>query len=159
MHAGGTAAGLSSTIQLPLRTFAQSWNGSHGGKGVMIYFPMLELFNESGDLIFAGHDPGQNSKILKGLPGTLHALKPIGGGDSLVRVMQKFPQIPNRDALLSDRRPTVLSVFLQDCHACSLQESALDQGTEGEIRKNGMNLVVINVERPGEIAQPDATKQ
>lgn len=47
---------------------------------------------------------------------------------------------------------TILSVFLQDCHACTVQESALGE-SQRRLLKQGVNLLVIHVQRPDDASQ------
>jgi len=44
-------------------------------------------------------------------------------------------------------RPSVLSVVLEDCHACTVQEDALGSA-EHRLLGHGINLLVIRVTRP-----------
>lgn len=138
--------GISLSASLPLRSYVQS--AIVGGNGGKVYFPQLQIYNASGSLIYTSHNPVENAQTLKTLPENLQALQPIPKAPGLSGIIETMPDFQGKkDELLNRKRATVLSVFLEECHACSLQEDALDN-TQKQLLNHGINLLVVRVARP-----------
>jgi hypothetical protein len=131
-----------------LKSYVHFAVGSNGHKEANLYFPLLQVYDPAGRLVYVGHDARENAKLLDQLPGNLDSLKPIPETTLLPDVMKEMPEFAARkDEVLRVKQVTVLSVFLEDCHACSIQEEALDS-TEKQLVRRGVNLLIIRVAKP-----------
>jgi hypothetical protein len=147
-HGGADANGVLISTSLPLPLYVQA--GSHGsaGKGPQIFFPQFEIYDESGDLTYSSHESIENARILKELPGGIQSLKPNLEAPHLAEIMDAIPDFRARKVkILAQRRVSILSVFLENCHACTVQEDALGDA-EHRLLDNGINLLVLRVSRP-----------
>jgi hypothetical protein len=136
------------TSDLDFKSYVHSVIAANGSKDASFYFPLLQIFDEQGRLVYVGHDAKQNSAIMSQIPGNLVDLRPIPNGITLSSIMGEVPAFkPQQNAFIGGKRGTVLSVFLEDCHACSVQEKALDDNQK-QLLKRGTNLLVLNVTKP-----------
>jgi hypothetical protein len=145
---GGDAEGVLISTSLPLASYVQA--GSHGSadKGAKFFFPQLEIYDESGDLIYSSHESIENARVLKELPGSIKNLKPNPHAPRITEIMEAVPAFRQRkQEILTQHRVSILSVFLENCHACTVQEDALGD-VEHRLLDHGINLLVLRVSRP-----------
>jgi hypothetical protein len=144
----GRKEGVSISTSLSLTSYAAA--NSHGNPEAEFLFPQLEIYDESGNLIYSSHEAVENARILRGLPDSIQILRPKPGAARLEEIMEQMPGFRARKGeILGQHRVSVLSVFLQDCYACSIQEKALGGADEQRLLDRGINLLVIRVSRPG----------
>jgi len=144
----GIANGLVLTSNLELRSYVKFAVGANGNKDTRLHFPLLQIYDAAGRLVYVGHDARANATALEQMPGNIDTMHPISGSSLLPDVMRQLPEFEvKREDLLRAKRTTALSVFLQDCHACSIQEEALDK-TQTKLHDRGVNLLIIKVARP-----------
>jgi len=87
----------------------------------------------------------ENAKILRNLPANLQSLRPYNGVPQLSDAVEAVPGFRERKReILAGERFTVLSVFLENCHACTTQEDAIDD-VQQRLQAEGVNLLVIRV--------------
>lgn len=140
--------GIATSIEMSMPEFFQAWTAGAGGKGARVYFPTLEVFDSNGQLIYQGHNAVQNANAVRQMPAYLSGLKAIPNAARLDQVTTGLMRLPQRASILASHQPTIVSVFLQDCHSCSLQEDALVSTRVQELARQGINLIVIHVTRP-----------
>ena len=141
---GGGREGISISTSLPLASYVKAG----AGKGAKFFFPQLEIYDESGDLLYSSHESIENARVLKELPGGIQSLRSKPDAPRLAEVMDAVPAFRARkEEILGQHRVSVLSVFLENCHACTVQEDALG-GSEHRLLNHGINLLVLRVSRP-----------
>lgn len=131
------------SISIPVLPYLQSPMGKTSS-----IFPTLEIFNSRGELIYLNHDGKGNAEVLKSLPQSLGQLKSILGKPSLSEETENLQglTVEDRRTLLQSRLPTVVSIFLEECHSCSIQEQVVDD-VGVSLTSKGINSVVIYVMR------------
>ncbi len=145
---GGNAEGICISTSLPFASYIQAGLHESAGKRAQFFFPQLEIYDESGERIYSGHEAIENARVLRDLPNGVEALRSKLDGARLAEIMEGVPAFRGRkEEILAHHRPSVLSVSLEDCHACSLQEDALGSA-EHQLLAHGINLLVIRVTRP-----------
>src|SRR5207245_636274 len=94
--AGGDTKGVLISTSLPLPSYVRV--GSHGSsaKGAQFFFPQLEIYNESGDLIYSSHESIDNARILKQLPGGIQSMRPSQDSARLAEIMDAIPDFRAR---------------------------------------------------------------
>ena len=98
--------------------------------------------------MYVSHDANENAEILRTLPGSIANRKPLPDTATLLQVIRSTPGFQAKEeAFKKARKATALSVVLEDCHACSIQEEALD-GTQRELVDRGVTLLMVHVDKP-----------
>jgi hypothetical protein len=148
LHHSSKDSALVLSTQLTLKSYVHSAIGANDHKSMSVYFPLLEVYDPSGKLVYVGHNAQDNSRILSLLPENMSDLVPVPDTLPLQEVIKQFPDFQiNSAELLRTRMPTIITVFLEDCHACSVQEQALDN-TQQHLHDRGINLLVVKVAKP-----------
>jgi hypothetical protein len=143
------AEGMILQANLPLASYIQTRRGlgKEAGSSAQFFFPELHIYGEGGALIYSSHESFQNAKVLTALPNNISKLRPTPGAANVVDIIDAIPAFrARRDQLMKLHRPIVLSIFLQDCHACSDQEDALGTAKH-QLLDEGIDLLVIDVSR------------
>ncbi len=144
----GRGSGLVISEDISLKSYVHLAIGKNGSKESKFFFPVLQVYNSKGQLVYANHDAAANATTLGRLPGGAASLPLIPDTALLSAVTKELASDTAReDKLLQTGRSTVVSVFLEDCHACSVQEEALDN-TQTRLRDEGMNLLIVHVAKP-----------
>lgn len=143
--ADGAGKGVSRSLTVPLLSFAQS----QAGAGGIIRFPTLEIFDRDGALVYLGSNAGSNAALVKALPGLFPGLRKIPGRMELAAVIDKLPGLnaEDRESLLGNRLPTVVSIDLDQCEACAVQDRALAGDAKSLLSAQGFNTFLIRVSR------------
>jgi len=147
-HSARESSGIFISADSPLALYVNA--GSHGGadKSAHFFFPQLEIYDESGSLLYQSHDVRENAELLRDLPDRIKSMKPQPGTTTLAEAIDKTPVFRARkDDILGRRTVSIVSIFLEDCHACSLQEDALD-GVQHDLLDRGTNLLVVHLSKP-----------
>lgn len=144
----GDAEGILVSTRIPLASYVHTAFRANTGKEAQLYFPQLAIYDESGALLYSSHDVNENARILKELPDGIRALQPKPGTAGLAETIKEMPDFQARKTeILGSRKVSVLSTFLEDCHACSFQEEALD-GAKDQLLNHGINLLVVHLTKP-----------
>ena len=143
----GTSKVLSA--HLTLANYAEVREKAANTARTTFSFPLLEIYNSSGFLVYRGEDSATNSGILREFPAQAKNLKPQATSQSLRSILQEIPEFkPEMRRILSSGKFVILSVDLQDCQACTLQENALDDQRKSLLRDYGATILELHVERP-----------
>jgi hypothetical protein len=144
-HSTANFKGFALSSNVPLKSYVHFAVGANGHKESRFYFPLLQIYDKGGRLVYVSHDTEANAKVLEKFPNNTDSLQPIPQTTLLQDVIKELPEFETkRDDLLRTKRTTVLSVFLEDCHACSVQEEALDN-TQNQLLAPGVNLLIVRV--------------
>lgn len=138
-------SGVTFSSSVAIKSYVKLVVGLNGSKESRFYFPILEIYDRAGNLIYASHDLKRNTEVLDGLPEAIAGLKPIAATASLAKIVDEIPDLEaHRKEIVDTNRLTILSVDLEDCHACSVQERTLNE-TERKILRTGSNLITVKV--------------
>jgi CBS domain containing-hemolysin-like protein len=81
-------------------------------------------------------------------PSDVRILNPVPGSLPLSDVMKQMRELNTQMSdVIRSNRPTVLAISLEDCHACSMQEEALDN-TQKQLVVRGVNFLIVKVRKP-----------
>jgi hypothetical protein len=145
---GPASEGVFLSTNLPFSSCVRALALGNAGKGVQVYFPQLDIYDKSGALLYSGHEYVENARLLKMLPDGIQNMRPQPGAANLSQMMEEIPDFRARkQEVLNQHKVNVVSVLLEGCHGCSIQEEALSS-TEQRLLAHGMNLLVIHVEQP-----------
>ncbi len=135
---------LSLSVTVPALTFLKSPLGSNAD------FPTLEVFDSQGEMVYLGQVGSSNVTTLKSLPDSVAGLHVLPGKLTLAQITDKLPglQDDKRNKLLHSHLPTAVSISLEECHACTIQNEALGEEAKKSLLSRGVNLVLIQVSLP-----------
>jgi hypothetical protein len=147
-QSGKNRDGILISAKFPLYSYVHARLDEHSGKGEHLHFPLLAIYDRSGALIYSGYDVAENMQLLADLRGKISYLQSKPGAASLAAAIEEIPDFRIRKTeILNSRKNTVVSTFLEECHACSFQEEAL-QNAEHQLLENGINVLVIHLSKP-----------
>lgn len=128
-------------------TFVKSQSGGSVHGGHVYDFPALEAFDKSGRLVYRSHDGNRNAAVLRSLPLSLSKVAEIPDQPDLTASLRMLARISEHDRqiLVENRLPTVIAFMLDECNACTVQESALAPEKAKDIAARGINIVVVRV--------------
>jgi len=146
--AAHTRQGEALSAVVPLNTYVSARLAGTDRGIAKFFYPQLQVFDGSGKLVFSGHDAVRNAALMRGLPESVRGLRPLPGDASLAQVIDLVPAFRKRKGeLLARHAVTVVSILLEGCDACTVQESALD-GAERRLLGRGVNLLVTRLSHP-----------
>jgi len=139
--------GLLISATLPLSSYAASSPRQSTTKGARLYFPQLEIYDESGNLVYSSHESVENARVLKELPSNIQSFRPQPEAVQLAESLESISAFRGRKGeILGHRRICVLATFLEECHACAVQEDALSD-VQGQLLDKGINLLIVRLSR------------
>jgi len=120
---------------------------SHGavGAATTFSFPVLEIYNGAGTLVYRGQESLENARILREMPSSMRGLPPQDNAPKLAGILDAIPEFKaSRQKILGRGSPVVLSIGLEGCHACAIQEDALDD-VRGRMLRSSIDVLEIEV--------------
>gem|GEM_PF-6058859 len=112
-------------------------------------FPLLEIYNSSGALVFQGRDATANAKILQEFPGVLNNYQPKERAPRLENVIAQIPDFKAVEQKNGRNTEWVLlSVDLEGCEGCEVQEDALRGIKRRLLEQESVEIFEIHVLRP-----------
>jgi hypothetical protein len=118
-----------------------------GGQASMYYFPTLEIFNDVGVLVYRSHESIANAQILKEFPRSVRSFPPQEDAPRLAKILEQIPDFKPREQEIVGKKLVILSVALENCGGCAVQEQAL-----GDLKEHLLQESVAILEI--EVAQP-----
>jgi hypothetical protein len=140
------AAGKFISANIPLALYAATRVSRRVPKPTKFTFPILEIYNELGALVYQGSESSlENARILRELPASIRGLLAPSDAPRLISVLEAVPEFQAREQeILRDRRPVLLSIELQNCEACVIQADALNDAAPRLLRQS-MDVLVLKV--------------
>jgi hypothetical protein len=146
---GCRSGGTLISTNLSLSSYADARQRVSPGQPSMLYFPVLEIYNDSGVLVYRSHESMDNAKILKDFPNSVRNLSPQQDAPRLSRILEEIPDFkPREQEIVGKRQLVILSVALETCEACSVQESALEDLKHRLLKEQSVAILEINVAHP-----------
>ena len=142
------------SASLPLKEYVKNGAKHSNTQNPQFYFPQLNIYDESERLVYSSHNNSDNVDVLAYKLSDLRKLQPVSGGENFADIVEEMTEFRARkQEILQQGKLSVLSIFLEDCHACSLQEEALS-GNEDRLLDEGINVLVVHVMTPHNPANP-----
>lgn len=137
------------TATVPWRMYSRADLPATKAPGNRFIFPLLEVYDSKGYLVYTGENSYTNADTLRRL---VHGISAIAEKPSphpeFALFVDKIPAFEeNKRSLLDGHRPSVIIASLQDCRACSLQEHTVDT-VKLQLLSNGINILLLKVKRP-----------
>lgn len=111
-------------------------------------FPVLEIYNDDGWLVYHGHEAIQNAAILNELPASARNLQPVRESPRLADILKAVPAFKAQERRVLEQHGTVvLSVELEGCGACRIQDRAMDEARQRLLQRS-IAVLEIHVIQP-----------
>ena len=137
------AQALSATLSIPAYVEA-----AKPGVSPTFEFPVLEVYNGEGLLIYRHHDVTRNSAMLRGLPANAKLMQPESSAPRLAHILESVPKFkPERQAVMALHQPVVLSVDMDSCGECRIQSRVID-GFRERLLEQSVSVLEIHVSPP-----------
>ncbi len=111
-------------------------------------FPTLLVFNGQGQLVYRGTVESQENELLLSLPDGFKKLRPLEPEVRITDVYQNYRELrdlPMRP--LANGRMVILSISMERCESCEVEESTIDQ-TMKKLKNKPVDLVELIVKPP-----------
>jgi hypothetical protein len=137
------------STNMDISSYAHARQHSSSNKKSAFSFPTLEIYNESGDLVYSSHESMANAKILKGFPASVQNLQPQDNAAHLRDVLDAIPDFKaKKQGIMDGKKSVILSTELEDCDGCRIQEQALDDVRQSILQQPSVAILEIHVSHP-----------
>jgi hypothetical protein len=120
----------------------------HASGESIFSFPALEIYDASGHRVYQGKQSAVNAGVLRNIQSSMKGLSSQPGNVSLSELVNAIPQLQlQKSKLLYRGQPVVVSVVMENCHACLVQEAAL-QDVKNRLLDQSVTLLAISVSQP-----------
>jgi hypothetical protein len=134
---------------LSISAYSQARMRASAGAELQYSFPMLEIYNGSGVLVYQSREAMANARILKQFPGVLQNQQPQEHAPRLANIIEQIPDFKAVEQKIGSKKKWVLlSVDLQDCEGCGVQEDALRRIKRHLLEQESVDILEIHVLRP-----------
>jgi hypothetical protein len=115
----------------------------------MYYFPMLEIYNDAGLLIYRSNESMANAQILKEFPNSVRNLRPQQDAPRLAKILEEIPDFkPREQEIVGGKKLVILSIALENCAGCTVQENALGDLKQRLLQEQSVAILEITVAHP-----------
>ncbi len=112
------------------------------------YFPQLDIFNSAGILVYASHNVMENSRALSLLPDHIEQNVSQTSISTIAHVLDPIPAFHEHETdILANHQIIILSISLDGCSGCSVQDEAI-KNAESRLLSKNVNFLIITVARP-----------
>jgi len=136
------------SAKLSVISYAQARTRFTAGMEKNLNFPVLEIFNGDGSLIYRNQDEIRNAGALEHVLASISTLPPLQHAPRLADILDTVPEFkPHEQEVLSHHKPVVLSVDMEGCGACRIQASWLEEERDRLLRQS-IDVLEIHVSAP-----------
>lgn len=137
------------STNLSISTYSLARERAGGDKSGGYYFPLLEIYNGAGLLLYSSHDSANNSIIIKRFPENLDALHPQEQAPRLKNVLAEIPAFRDKALDTTGRKKwTIISTELDGCKGCTIQMQALQDSLPRLTHQQSVEIFEIHVSPP-----------
>jgi len=137
------------STNMDMSSYAQARQHSSGNQESTFSFPVLEIYNKSGTLVYRSGESASNAQVLKDFPNNFQGFEAQEHAARLAEIVEAIPDFEVRKRKILDQRQLViLSVTLDGCKGCSIQEEALDDFKQRILQQLAIAILEIHVSHP-----------
>jgi hypothetical protein len=116
--------------------------------GTPMFFPTLSLYDRDGRLLYSRNPMQTPSDALSRVAQDVSKLKPLENSPTLKTLINIYKEeVHGGTELLTRHKPTLVSVSLRSCEACSVRAEEL-AGAKDRILKQDIDILDIQVASP-----------
>ena len=112
------------------------------------YFPMLEIYTPSGLVVCKSHESAANAKVLMNFPDSVRDLPPQEQEPRIEKILNEIPEFKARQQEIGANKWVILSIALQQCEACEVQDNAMQQARKRLLKNGTTQILEIQVTPP-----------
>lgn len=113
------------------------------------YFPVLEIYNGAGILVYSSHESRANAQALKDFPDSVQKLQPQEQAPRLRNILEEIPAFKtNVEEIAQRKRWVIISTDLEHCASCVVQDNALRETKERLAQQQIADILEIYVSQP-----------
>jgi hypothetical protein len=132
-----------------MKSYAESRYRTHPAAEATYYFPVLEVYNESGILVYHGDEAVTNATILQGFPASIRNLPAKEDAPRLESLLDQIPDFkPRVKEILGKKQLVLLSIGLDECGACKIQEDAIGDLENRLLKEQSVTILKIDIAHP-----------
>jgi len=119
--------GRLNTTVLPVSSYLKAIAAYEStGEKTSVQFPQLQVYTPSGTLLYSSSDTMENVGLLQDIQERIKTMKQRPTATNLSQIVDQIPDFKTRKREIIDGdKVIILSVFLDGCKGCSIQEEAL----------------------------------
>lgn len=137
------------STNLSISTYSLARERAGGDKNSAYYFPLLEIYNDAGVLVYSSHDSSKNSFIIKRFPTGLESLQPQEQVPRLKNVLAEIPAFRDKALDTAGRKKwTIISTELDGCEGCAIQAQILQESLPQLTHQQSVEIFEIHVSPP-----------
>jgi hypothetical protein len=137
------------STNLSISTYSLARERAGGAKNSGYYFPLLEIYNDAGILLYSSHDSANNSTVIKRFPESFEALQPQQHAPGLKNVLAEIPAFREKALDTTNRRKwTIISTELDGCKGCTIQAQVLQDSLPRLTHQQSVEIFEIHVSPP-----------
>lgn len=138
--------GIAVQTTIPFSLYMKTGVGLRSGGGQRFTFPYAEVYDQTGTLVYSGHDLNAAYSKL-GVLAQKEGPPPNASGATLSQTLIEIPGLAvTKTKILQRHRVSVISLSLDGCESCSLQDSSLTELQHSLITR-GVNVFMVHVLR------------
>jgi hypothetical protein len=146
---GHKARGELTSTSMDISSYARVRQRASANKESTFTFPVLEIYNDSGALVYSSHESLANAKVLKEFPVSVQSLPPQENAVRLRDVLDAIPDFKAKEqGIMDGKKSVILSTELDDCEGCRIQEQALDDVRQRILQQPSVAILEIRVSHP-----------
>jgi hypothetical protein len=121
---------------------------STAGVETTLKFPLLEIFNAEGRLIYDSQEKVPDKLLLEKVLASVPQRQPLASSPRLMDILNAVPEFRRHEEdILQRHHPVVLSVDLEGCGACRVQARWVDESRDQLLRQS-IDVLEIHVSAP-----------
>jgi hypothetical protein len=135
--------------RMSISAYSQARIQASGGAELQYSFPMLEIYNDSGVLVYQSREALANVRVLREFPRSVQNLQPLKNASRLAKLLEQISDFKAVSSEIRRKKWVILSIDLQDCEGCRLQESEIGALKWRLLQQPSISFVEIHVSIPG----------
>jgi hypothetical protein len=142
----GHSRGEFAEAKLPMFSYVQSSLASNGRSGKNDTFPLIEVYDAGGGLVYRDRNAETTLDTIERLSNGSFRGTPITDSVPLAEVIGQLP-LTRAYKAPGGEKLTIVEVSLDGCQGCTVVDGALTQNRD-RILDRGASLIVVHVQQP-----------
>ena len=142
---GTSSLGISATVSIPVQSFDAVGKRADWNDAAIVIFPQLRIYGDRGRLLYSSYDSGTIQQTFKHFPNDMVIRSASVSAPPLSAVLSAISEFHQYEpAILNQSRFKVISVSMDGCDGCSIQDKALSS-RQSQLMTAGVNLLTLQV--------------